>query len=324
MEKDGLIVATVIAAGIIVLAAHNVYRNARRRRIEGRSYTAEPVRPVRSLSDTSRFLNKAYEFKDTLRDSLDSLSYKGFKFVWGYVLPPEIGPVRNFLRKMLIYKGDSLIDTLIYWDAYQPPVRLFDLDADGDMEIIIQNNTGGASCCEKMAIFEIKHGRLVKTTDLQGSDGLLTDIKDLDGDGYPEIIIRNSSLECFDATCVACVPDFTSYVHYKNGRLIDVTKRFPWFVRAELDSFKQKFFEWKKKGYQAYTRRGELDDVVKGKTVAIYVHYYLLGKPDAGIRFIDKNLPEASKWIRDKSPEIDSIMQHWLDKQGSYGIEYPL
>ncbi len=280
---------------------------------------------------TQRSASQKARRKTTLKlppPKKDSLSYKGFKFVWGYPFED-----RQFLQKLYIYKNDSLIDTIVYWYAFNvrdsngkyylfPPVELYDLDRDGVKEIVMHNYTGGAHCCETFNIFEIKHGELVRTTGLEGEAGLFGGVKNLDHKGLPEIIIENDAFICYDTTCVACMPTFTSYVHYRHGRLYDVTRRFPALIKAELDTFKTEFFEWKAKYYEEERKQEGLAEDLRGQVVGIYIHYSLLGRPKSGIRFIKKHLPEATDWLISHRAEIDSILDHWLDRQGDAPIDY--
>ena len=92
--------------------------------------------------------------------------------------------------------------------------------------------------------------------------------------------------------------------------------------RAQLDTFKTEFFEWKAKYYEEERKQEGLAEDLRGQVVGIYIHYSLLGRPKSGIRFIKKHLPEATDWLISHRAEIDSILDHWLDRQGDAPIDY--
>ncbi len=262
----------------------------------------------------------------------DSVSYMGFKFVWGYPMKGY-----DYLNRLYIFKNDSLIDSIAYWHIYgekdstgnyylPPPVQLYDLDGDGRKEAIFHNYTGGAHCCEMMAIYEFKKGKLVQTTALMGEALIFYRVEDMDRDGIPEIISQSDALVCYDATCTMCMPKYKTVLHYRNGWLYDVTKRFPSFVRAQLDTFMTRFWEWHREDRQRILESMKKDpfafDVTKGKATGLYVYNYLLGRPEHGIKLVDQYLPEASEWIRSHRTEIDSLVDHWIEGQKLLPIDF--
>ncbi len=252
-------------------------------------------------------------------DRIDTVKYGKYRFVWGFKTKREL------LRKFYIYKGDSLIDSVIYFRLldrkgdtliYTSPVQLVNLDGRGRKELVVYNYTGSATGAgESFDVFELRNGKLVPTQGFISYAPVVRDIKDIDGDGIPEILMNNDLFVCYDATCEGCMPKFTSYLHYRNGRFYDVSRRFRYLYRKELKKFKTKYLAWRdsvlssSKSSKIFAK--PYDDGLKGDAVKAYLYYYLSGAPRYGVQFIKKHVPEEYEWFLEHKAEIDSMLIHW-------------
>jgi hypothetical protein len=109
-------------------------------------------------------------------------------------------------------------------------LELKDIDGDAVPEAIVSTYSGGAHCCTNFTIHGWRQGQSITTeTGLLDSDG--GEFKDLDGDGRQEFwTVDNAFLYAFDSYAGSFAP--TRIYHYKDGKLVDVTRKYPKVLRA--------------------------------------------------------------------------------------------
>jgi hypothetical protein len=110
----------------------------------------------------------------------------------------------------------------------QPVVR--DLDADGEPEVILDLYTGGAHCCVVTAFYRWDGARYSRRVADFGNFGYR--LKDLDGDGRPELSARDEAFAYEFGPFVYSVPPVTIF-QYEVGALRDVTRSYPAAIRAD-------------------------------------------------------------------------------------------
>jgi len=148
-------------------------------------------------------------------------------------------------------------------------VLVSDLDKNGEPDVVVDLFTGGAHCCTYSLIYgySAATGGYVRLKHQWGNVGYL--LEDLDSNGVFEF---NSGDDRFAYA-------FTSYAesrfppqiwHYRAGRLVDVTRRFPKLVRKDARRLIRAL-----PGY----RRQRLD--VRGFLAAYQADNYLLGRRQA-------------------------------------------
>jgi subtilisin-like proprotein convertase family protein len=110
------------------------------------------------------------------------------------------------------------------------PVSVRDLDADGEPEVLVDLYTGGAHCCYFTVIFRYDGSRYRGSVAFWGDPG--HELRDLDGDGRPELLTSDDRFAYrFSAYVFSILP--VRVEHFSDGRLLDVTNRYPWLVRRE-------------------------------------------------------------------------------------------
>lgn len=162
-------------------------------------------------------------------------------------------------------------------DTFRPgSVRVRDLDG-GEPEVLVDLYTQGAHCCS--VVLALRYDAAAKTYRpkvlFYGNFGYK--LVDLDHDGLPE-------LSAFDERFIYA---FTAYVfssappqisHYRQGRLVDVTRRFPAEIRRSAAQVGKEFL----------TRKRPPKDIDLRAFVAVYVaDQYLLGRPAEAKRALD-------------------------------------
>jgi subtilisin-like proprotein convertase family protein len=187
------------------------------------------------------------------------------------------------LRLTLVRGGKTVVDSPLQrfgcreCSTFRPvTVRVLDLDG-GEREVLVELYTQGAHCCSVVLV--LRHDAAANTYRsklfLFGNYGYR--LVDLDRDGLPEI-------SAFDERFVYT---FSAYVfssappqiwRYRQGRLVDVTRRFPAVIRRNAAQVGKEFLK----------RKRPPKDVDLRAFVAAYVaDQYLLGQPSEAKRALD-------------------------------------
>ena len=146
------------------------------------------------------------------------------------------------------------------------PLRVRDLNADGEPEVLVDLYTGGAHCCSMLRLygFDPASGRYARLDRDFGNPGYT--LRDYRRDGQIEISTTDDRFSYL----------FTSYLEsarpllvlrYEAGGLVDVTRRF----RPEIRSHAKSLYSF----YKRLRREGDLD--VRGVLAAWQADNYLLG-----------------------------------------------
>jgi hypothetical protein len=177
---------------------------------------------------------------------------------------------------------DVLCDGCLTSVAAEKDVEVRDLDADGEPEVIVTGYTGGAHCCVLLGVFDFRaatgtYAQLVRNF---GSSSF--NLKDLDGDGRPEIVSDDVRFEDLFTSHAASFPPPRIFSYERPGgiaRFRDVTRRHPSVVRKNAAEAKKLFKEFKAS-----------DEIVEsGGVISAYVaDQYLLGRGKVGLRELDR------------------------------------
>jgi hypothetical protein len=149
----------------------------------------------------------------------------------------------------------------------QPPLRVEDLDGDGEPEVIYSAYTGGAHCCSVAQVFQLAAGASGYTSvdRFFGDPGF--DVRDLDRDGRPEIVSADDSFAYrFTAYAFSGLPFLA--LRYDHGKFRDVTGSFPGLIRRDARRFWRGYLEL----------RDNPDDSARGQIAAWAADQYRLGK----------------------------------------------
>lgn len=113
-----------------------------------------------------------------------------------------------------------------------------DLDGDGEAEIVLNFELSGANCCSVTTVlyFNLQTGEFKPTNGIVRKFSLVAKSKDLDHDGIPEFVTRDSDFSNALGAAVAqngIAP--IQIFRYEGNQIIDVTKEYPTVV--EEDSY---------------------------------------------------------------------------------------
>lgn len=193
--------------------------------------------------------------------------------------------IRDKTGKVLkIVTGESVADVLSL-------KKEIDLTGDGEKEIVIEDFTGGAHCCNKYLIFQYKSGALTQIGFLDFGNGEIEKYEDMDEDGIVEIIGSDDRLAYF-MTGFANTPMLPRIIHYENGKFVECVKKFPQVLRKRADGYekelKKAMKEWVKGCYEPYIHN------VKGPALGVLALSIWLGDEKAGFEKLHAAAREAN------------------------------
>jgi hypothetical protein len=158
-----------------------------------------------------------------------------------------------------------------------PPV-VRDLDADGEPEVILDLYTGGAHCCVVTAFYRWDGAGYRRTVEDFGNFGYR--LRDLDGDGTPELSARDEAFAYAFGPFVYSIPPAAIF-QWRAGVLHDVTRNYPAVVRADA---KETF------GYYLKARRKRDHAAIRGVLAGWAADECLLGRCAYAVARIDASL----------------------------------
>ncbi len=110
-------------------------------------------------------------------------------------------------------------------------LKIRDLDADGEPEVLVDMFSGGAHCCATTLIWYLKDGAYTRKVASWGNPGYR--LRDLDKDGRPELYSADDRFNyTFTAYAFSWPPPLI--LRFDRGTLTDVTRRYPRSIRSDM------------------------------------------------------------------------------------------
>ena len=186
------------------------------------------------------------------------------------------GPEYRRVKVRITRNGRSWTSaSLGTWYSARPSVRVRDLDADSEPEVLLDTYTGGAHCCFVAYLFHYLPGsrRYAKTFHTFGNVGYSA--KNVDGRANVELLTKDDrSAYVFTAYAASFFP--IQLWHVDDGQFIDVTRSFPGLVESDANELLSEY-------RRVWQERGD----VRGVLAAWLADQYLLGKEKAGWAKLD-------------------------------------
>jgi hypothetical protein len=153
---------------------------------------------------------------------------------------------------------------------HRPKVLVRDLDADSELEVLLDTYTGGAHCCDQSRFFRYLPLKEAYAGTFHDWGNVGYRAKNIDGRDDVELMSNDDRFAyVFTAFAASFFP--LQIWHFEHGRFIDVTEDFP--GQVELDGNRL---------WSAYLDiRGPGADV-RGVLAAWLAEQYVLGREDAG------------------------------------------
>src|SRR4051812_27778632 len=155
--------------------------------------------------------------------------------------------------------------------APESALHLTDLDADGEPEVLVDLYTGGAHCCATTLIWFFDGSGYRRRVLGLGDQGYR--LRDLDADGQPEIVTADDRFAyAFTAFAYSWFPPLV--YDWRGHALVDVTRRFPSRIRADLAAIRK------------VLPRARRDGDPRGLVAAYAADEYLLGRGKAARAYL--------------------------------------
>jgi hypothetical protein len=154
-------------------------------------------------------------------------------------------------------------------------LKVRDLDG-GEPEVTLDLFTGGAHCCDVLLVLRYDPEAKAYRSKLLDFGNYGYRLVDLDRDGLPELAAYDERfLYTFTAYVVSAAPP--QITQYRQGRLRDVTRRFPKVIEKSAAKLAKSFL----------TKPPEKDFDARSYVAAYVADQYLLGRPDEAKRALD-------------------------------------
>jgi hypothetical protein len=158
-------------------------------------------------------------------------------------------------------------------DPATSAVKVADLDADGEPEVLVDTFSGGAHCCVTARLLTW-NGTGYTPKDISYGD-VGYSLKDANGDGRPELVGYDPRFSAvFTAFAGSAFPP--QILQVDHGTTVDVTRAFPSVVAADARLRLRDL------------RKAKRSDDVRGILAAYVADQYLLGKGRVGTAEVDR------------------------------------
>lgn len=172
-------------------------------------------------------------------------------------------------------------------------------------ELHLQFHTGGAYASVSDAYFT-GEGGLRNMTVIYGEDLGVRSIKDLNGDGTPEIIVENPALGDFSGYNFHRHWPLVTVLEWNGKRYRNATQRYPKLALQQAQEMRKNLLKvWKEPAQE----RREWDE--QDKVTAYYANMLAAGKGAEGRRWLKQHLsPKMHRWIQRKASELRRLVRN--------------
>ncbi len=165
------------------------------------------------------------------------------------------------------------------------------LQPGGPPALQVSAFTGGAHCCFRTYFFS-RNGGLRNLLIFNGGNCEITAIRDLDGDGRPEILAGNDALAYFGELPYAFSPQLELVIGWRGTRYVDVTRWFPGRSRMAARPYREQF----RKALHSRESSGEAER--RGAAAGYYANMAAAGRQTDAYRWLMRRMPEETwQWF---------------------------
>jgi hypothetical protein len=177
-------------------------------------------------------------------------------------------------------------------------VSFRDLTGEGTPDLWLSTFSGGAHCCSTDYFFT-REGGLRNLLIFDGRNGGINAIKDLNGDGRPEILAGSDVLAYFADLPYAASPWMPMVIGWEGERYVDQTRRYP-------DRPRKQGLEYRGDLQKALGQKGELAEQSRRMGAAgYYANALVAGEGTAARAWILQHAPATTRgWLQRNEREL--------------------
>ncbi len=171
-------------------------------------------------------------------------------------------------------------------------------------DLVVKTFSGGAHYRTVLYIVHLGP-RLRPLLTFSADNGDITEFKDLEHDGRPELIVWDDSFAYYDFSFAAS-PGLPFVFRYEDGRYRDATARFRWLVKQQQEAAKEKLlgdmtrpvFNASQPDAGADLQATWREEAIKSGAIVVYGDGQLRGRPRQAVAWLRERLPkEYWKWF---------------------------
>ena len=186
-----------------------------------------------------------------------------------------------------------------------------DLDGDGVNEAIVSHFTGGAHCCFEYLIFDAGPAGIASLDSFSFGNAGLDSLKDLDGDGIPEMRSNDARLAYFDDISYAASPFLPLILcRSADGTYTDCTPDFPDMLEESAQEFEGRLAD------APQSAAGESDEEKHAYSLALLASYMRLGREDEGWSKVAALCAECESWLRQNLADLEARLESPMPYRG--------
>lgn len=207
----------------------------------------------------------------------------------------------DFSTELKIRKNKKVIYKKVYYDRITE-IKDYDLEGNGNKEILIQMYSGGAHCCTSLFAGEIKDNRFVFTDSISWGNSFYA-VTDLNFDKRQEIAGVSDKFAYAFTNYAQSQFNLLIY-NYENGKFREVTKNFPKQINDDIEELNSELKTYTDTGFQCMEINEDTFNTdagaVKAILAAITAEYYTLGEAEKGYELIDAvyKCPDKEKFVQ--------------------------
>ncbi len=196
----------------------------------------------------------------------------------------------NYTTSLKIYDDDKSIYKRIF-EGRVSDVKEYDLNNDGNKEILVDSYSGGAHCCTSLYLGKFTSGRFDFIDSIYWGNSFY-EIKDLNNNGKQEIEGVNDMFAYAFTNYAASGLNILIYA-FQDNRFVDVTKDFPKLVEENIGSYMEALKPFTTDTSFACPENDNEDTfntdagAVKALLAPIVADYYALGEVQKGYELVD-------------------------------------
>jgi len=179
-----------------------------------------------------------------------------------------------------------------------------DLDGDGVNEAIVSHYTGGAHCCSEYLIFDAGPAGIASLDSFSFGNAGIDSLKDLDGDGIPEMRSYDDRFAYFDDISYAASPFLPLILcRSADGTYTDCTPDFPDMLEESAQEYE---------GFLAgapQSASDASDEDKYGYSLGLLASYMRLGREDEGWSKVAALCAECESWLRQNLADLEARLE---------------